>query len=551
MAYRVAVIGGGVTGAVCASVLAHGLKAIGRGGAVHLFDAGRSLGGRASTRTARVPAATSSGIEPHNRSNSDNSSSGSIPTVALPLLVDAQYDHGAQFFRASHPEVKRFLASGLAAGLVGQWDARVGILGRRGGRFLPVEAVRAAGVLSPGLTAPAGSNRRPELPNNNELDFCGHLDGPPYFVGMPTMQAMCEGLCERAGVLVNSSCKVTALTWHPPGAAGVDAQSGGGDVAWRLQLQRSAAAAGQAVAEETLFDHVVLATHSPAFAAAQLDKLLATDIATGGDGDGDGDEVRAVARRLSALLSQQRHRPARTLLVTFPSPIPVDFDAVVVHGSEVIRWIARDSSKPGRGQRGSAAAIAADGTGCRPEMWVAHATDEFASRWRHVDNQHCSKQQQVGEAAVAPGDDDREALCGAMLDELQLCLERNQQQQQGSGGSVEAAVAPATTVMLPSKPLHMTTHRWNAGFVEQDGKPGAVNISAEFFPTPAGGEQQQQQQQVYSVGFGRWDLSVCGDYFGGSSQQNVQSALLSGLEAASRILGAVAPRSEHRDRVGG
>ena len=570
MAYRVAVIGGGVSGAVCASVLAHGLKTIGRGGAVHLFDAGRSLGGRASTRTARVLAAAApaaSNNSDHHRRNGDSSNSGASSnksnnnnnSIASSLSdgalrahvdVDVQYDHGAQFFRASHPEVKRFLASGLAAGLVGQWDARVGILGRRGGRFLPVEAVRGAGVLSGLARAGGDQGHQPPSSNDIELDFCGHLEGPPYFVGMPTMQAMCEGLCERAGVLVHSSCKVTGLTWHPPVAA---AQGGDGDVAWRLQTQSSTAASGQG--EEEPFDHVVLATHSPAFAAAQLDKLLATDLATDGGGAGDGaDEVRAVARRLSALLSQQQHRPARTLTVTFPAPVPVNFDAAVVHGSDVIKWIARDSSKPGRpGRRRGGAA---DGSG--PEMWVVHATDEFASRWRHVDNnnhhkqqqqqqQHQKQQQQQGGETPL---DDREVLSGTMLDELRLCLQRNQQ----SGGSDDVMV-PATPP--PPAPLHVATQRWNAGFLKVDGTPGAVNISAEFFPPapPTGADQQQQQQQqqqyVYSVGFGRWDLSLCGDYFGGSSQQNIQSAMLGGLEAASRILGAVAPRQQHRDGIGG
>ena len=73
--------------------------------------------------------------------------------------------------------------------------------------------------------------------------------------------------------------------------------------------------------------------------------------------------------------------------------------------------------------------------------------------------------------------------------------------------------------------------------------PGAVDISAEFFPRSesGGGGGAVDQQQVHSVGFGRWDLSLCGDYFGGSAQQSVQGAMLGGLEAASRILGALQP----------
>lgn len=441
--FRVAVVGGGVAGTFCATVLAQGLQSLGRGGEVHLFDSGRSLGGRASTRLR-------------------NTTVGNTAPGASSSEIQVQYDHGAQFFRATHPHVKQILTSPLTAGLVGQWNARVGILGRRGGKFLPVEVIKNTGVLSPSLQKDdeEGADDDAATSSKNELDFCGHLQGPPYFVGMPTMRSLCEGICLRSKVRVHSSTEVVNMEWHPP--TGHSTAPGEDDFAWNLTTLDLGGEPSST--QDSQFDHVVLATHSPGFAAAQLEKLISHDFEDSVDAELDDPEAAAVksaAQQLSSLLAQQEHIPARTLMVTLSRKSAAEFEAAAVHGSPILQWIARDSSKPGR-QSGSETS----GAGSATETWVAHATDEFARETSHIDNHEDSAEQ-------------RQGLCNTMLEELQLLLQRHE------------ADLNHPNAEEPLSVVHAETQRWGSGFLAQDG-PGAVNISAVLAPDNAADPSGQQ-----------------------------------------------------------
>jgi predicted NAD/FAD-dependent oxidoreductase len=601
---RIGVVGGGVSGSVCAAVVAQGLRASGCVAEVHLLDAGRRLGGRAGTRVVDVAVGQAGAAVATTTTTTATTPPVAAVAAAAAAVTTVQYDHGAQFFRVSHPHVRQFVTSRLVSGLVGQWDGRLGVLGRRGGKFLPAEVIQASGVATPRT----GSSGSVEPPPTNPLDFCGHLQGKPYLVGMPSMQALCEGVCSRAGVVVHSSTKVTKATWHPPtgGVGGGDGHgNGSGDghiVAWEVDVQRdhpgpstptpTTTTATRAATAIERFDHLVLATHSPAFVETQLRALLnqhhhetqqkqqqlrrpqfgdaggsSNDAVYDDDDDhdddninssGGDDEVVLAVRKLCALLKRQTHRPGRTLMVTLPpswaaslppsSAEPV-FDAAVVHGSDVIRWVARDSSKPGRAaarrarqletfrRRGGSVSSTSPDTTSREhqqhqqqqqkqqqpqqqheqqrqhqqhqhqhqqddeeeqeklgDCWVAHATDEFAQRWQSVGN---------GDAAG------KQRICNEMLVEFLACM------------------GCAATVT----PLHIDTQRWGAGFLALD----APDMAAEF-----GGGGAGSGGRFYSVGLGRWDLSICGDYFGGSGRQTVESAILSGLEAAARLLDALA-----------
>ncbi len=81
MSRRVAVIGAGVAGSVCARGLAE------RGVRVTVFDKGRSIGGR---------------LAQHRRDG-------------------AVFDHGAQFIRPRDPVLKKLLEAGIVAGSVARW----------------------------------------------------------------------------------------------------------------------------------------------------------------------------------------------------------------------------------------------------------------------------------------------------------------------------------------------------------------------------------------------------------------------------------------------
>ena len=147
---RVAVIGGGIAGSLCGLVLRS------RGFAPTIIDKGtRALGGRLG-----------GGKEP---------------------------DSGAVFLRASDPgsQWAGVLAMLAREGLVAPWEGRFGLLGSRGGGFLPLEVARNTAVTAMGKEEEAA-------PASDGGDFCGFVSGctpgaSPMYVGVPTNAAVCDG----------------------------------------------------------------------------------------------------------------------------------------------------------------------------------------------------------------------------------------------------------------------------------------------------------------------------------------------------------------------
>uniref|UniRef100_A0A0D9VZT7 Amine oxidase domain-containing protein n=1 Tax=Leersia perrieri TaxID=77586 RepID=A0A0D9VZT7_9ORYZ len=99
-ATNVAVIGGGISGAVCASLLAA------RGVAVTLFDSGRGAGGRMAQRREVMEDGT-----------------------------ELRFDHGAPYFTVSNDEVARIVSGWEARGLVAEWKAMFACFDRQAGKF--------------------------------------------------------------------------------------------------------------------------------------------------------------------------------------------------------------------------------------------------------------------------------------------------------------------------------------------------------------------------------------------------------------------------------
>lgn len=108
---RVAVIGAGIAGLVCARALAdHGLK-------VTVFEKARGPGGRTSTRRRDA----------------------------------ARFDHGAQYFTARDPVFARYVESWARDGVVAPWDARFVTL--KGGDVIPDERDAPRWVATPTMSA--------------------------------------------------------------------------------------------------------------------------------------------------------------------------------------------------------------------------------------------------------------------------------------------------------------------------------------------------------------------------------------------------------------
>lgn len=115
---QVAVIGAGVAGSVCASLLAA------KGLAVHVFDSGRGPGGRMSQRR-------------------ENGGDGS----------ELMFDHGAQYFTVKTAEVQHLVDKWQASGLVADWEGRFGSLNVATGDFVEETAAKKRYVGVPGMNS--------------------------------------------------------------------------------------------------------------------------------------------------------------------------------------------------------------------------------------------------------------------------------------------------------------------------------------------------------------------------------------------------------------
>ena len=153
---RVAIIGGGIAGSLCGLVLRS------RGFAPTIIDKGkRALGGR--------------------------------------LGGGKELDSGAVFLRASDSSSQwaNVLAMLAREGLVAPWEGRFGLLGSRGGGFLPLEVARNTAVTAMGKDA--------EAPASDGGDFCGFVSGctpraSPMYVGVPSNAAVCDGIAALGGI---------------------------------------------------------------------------------------------------------------------------------------------------------------------------------------------------------------------------------------------------------------------------------------------------------------------------------------------------------------
>ena len=293
---KVAIVGGGITGACAASTLlrprrdgtshAHNIQ-------VDLFDQGRrGPGGRAS----------------HRRTEHSTSSNKTASTL--------RFDHGCQFFRADTPRFQVHVSEWMERGFVKKWD----------GTF-------AADTEDHDDSADRG--------------FFGMPSSPPFYVGSDGINSVVEGVLDMCcldnshhALRINRGMRVATMErnkntgkWSLYGTSG--------EIAYHDTPEEKVAATSSSERQRL--------GRSPEH---EYDVVILTDVSSS-----FGSWHRASAGVPESFASKVRERcgarvPLFTAMVAFESKLNVPFDAVSFVKNDTIWFADRSSSKPGLGSAG-------------------------------------------------------------------------------------------------------------------------------------------------------------------------------------------------------
>ena len=177
---RIAIVGGGITGAVVASILASA------GAEVVCFDQGRrGPGGRASHRSVRC------------------ADSSVLADDELPSESSYEFDHGCQFTRADSPRMRELVGKWVDRGWAAPWDGRFGSV---------ADASSTAAVRT-----------------TTTSDFFGLPSSKrPVYVGVGGMQQLPRAVLRASGATVHRGQRVSSIAseglgWFLRGVSGAAA----------------------------------------------------------------------------------------------------------------------------------------------------------------------------------------------------------------------------------------------------------------------------------------------------------------------------------------
>lgn len=288
--FKVAIVGGGITGACTASTLLRRRESHKINIEVDLFDQGRrGPGGRASHRRAETTTSTCK-----NQTQAQQ----------------VRFDHGCQFFRADTPRFQEHVSEWIQRGFVKEWN----------GTFV--------------------TDGNPDDFVHRDRGFFGMTHSPPFYVGSDGMNSVVQGVldhccCDEA-LRVHRGTRVANMERNPStGRWSLYGTSG--EIAFHDTPEEKVAAAAASDKGSQL-------GRTP---DREYDVVILTDVSSS-----FGSWHRASAGVPEEFASKVRKTcsarvPLFTAMVAFESRLDVPFDAVSFAKNDAIWFAARSSSKPG------------------------------------------------------------------------------------------------------------------------------------------------------------------------------------------------------------
>ena len=506
---RIAVVGGGISGTLASLVLRN------RNLSPLLIDVGRGgVGGRLRSNRSKL---SHYGRQPAQQQDGHRSATAGGGGCSV--------DAGAQFFRASDPRLATVFGMLERAGMLAEWKGRFGLLGSRGGGFLPSSIVGNAGlrgmgrdrrgVVGPdgsvsthggGSASDSGSSNAADSGNGSADnkgrsptdagDFCGFVenhrpDAVPTYVASPSNTDLCPNICAQAGIDVLSDTRVIRA----------ETVAGGG---WKLQVESSDDETDTSPATEEIFDALILTTHDPSLAASTVRCIAdgeAAAVSTGGSAEADAaagtiqDRLNHLANDLQSLRDTGR-LPLFTWSGRFDSTFSqsVPFDAASVPGSHFVQFLARESSKPGRLQD------TAGGNSNEDGIWTAVSTSAFAA----------DVLKRLGSTREA-SEEASKVMSGEVSNLLSAATDVD-----GIGSRSDSADATPSvrSDVLPCRPRDASAVRWASAMTSK-----TLGLKED------------------SIALAPWRVAIGGDFIreGDAHETPFEAAALSGLEAGERV----------------
>ena len=352
MATRIAIIGGGITGATACTTLLEKLAGAAPAAAsadrrrvvevdVDVYDQGRGLGGRtahrAYARTPEPPAA--SGDDDGGGVHADEGGWVAVDPDATEFReagAALRFDHGCQFFTARGAAFARLAERWRSEGWCEVWEARRGI-------------VRA--IATPSTVAACSSS--------SNGSFFGLSDNCRAYVGVDGMHRMAIGMLQKCEAHSSSGFggRRVRVSVHRGRRVARVVREG---AAWRLL-----GTSGEAAAHDSAEALAAAAEHE---GFGVYDKIIVTDISCSFGG----------WHRASAGLPGEAVRfcgsvvrvPLFTTLVAFDRRLSVPLDAITFEDDKVVWFASRTFSKPNILVRGSESVF--------PECWSIVSTPGYA-----------------------------------------------------------------------------------------------------------------------------------------------------------------------------
>ena len=517
---RVAILGSGMSGCAAASTLLESSSSSPSSSGknnrfdITVYEAGRGVGGRMSTRVA----------------TDDGDGEGRRRRMRRGGGRQRQFDHGCQFVGpAKTPEFAKVLGSWHEGGWVAPW----------GGRFRRAAAVVASGD-GDGDGDGDGEGARIVLEEEEEEEG-GTTDGggggggttatataaaATRYVGIPRMSSICENLLaasssstsdgpsggagDTSTLRVITHARATAMR----AAGGVDGVDGGVDGGgWRIVAGGEGEGGG--IAAAGFYDWLVVTDRS---SARSHDVRL--------DDDGDDDDDAGLFSAIHDDDDTLEYYPICATMIALDGTLDVPADGIEIDEGVVggtlfgtLGWMSRDSSRPGRRPKGGMGGSVSDddddddggggggGGGGREECWVLHSTKEGARRM-------------LEETKGGTLDEVREGIRRTMVEDFERAMPLL---LLASSATAAATTAAEASSRLRPTVVHSAGHRWGAAFpAHDDDVPGSSAV-----PRRMDCHLDAKRRVV-----------ACGDYFG-AHRGTAEGAYLSGRAAAERLMGQV------------